>query len=161
MPRRRLIPDELSAELVRLYDGERYSHEAIAEWLKAEHDVAVCEETVRATLWRIKGAVEVERPDGSEPALEQEPAEPADALHVLRHQLARDAHVARVRYIREPGDSDAGKFYLGLQSLRVRLLVALRQAKAVGKGAVPVQPETPMQPTPLFVVNGKPVDLPS
>jgi hypothetical protein len=161
MPRRRLIPEELSTELLRLYDGERCTYEAIADWLKAEHDIAVSDEAVRATVWRIKGQAEQERPDNVEPAPEQEPADPADALQVIRYQLGRDARNARVRMIRDPGDADAGKLYVSIQSLRVRLLVALRQAKAVGKGAVPAAPEPPAVPAPRFLIGGKAVDLPS
>lgn len=162
MPPRRRIPDSLAPELVRLYEEEEYATEAIVEWLKSEYSLDACVQTVRRAIYRHKAQLDLQVPIEST-SDQVEPGDPEDALHRLRHQLARDAHVARLRVIRYPDDANAGRLYLGLQSLRVRVLVAL---KGGGRGMRPSKADAaaeaaagaaPKQPVARFVVGGKPV----
>lgn len=162
MPPRRRIPDSLAPELVRLYEEEQYASEAIVEWLKSEHALDASVDTVRRTIYRHKAQLDMQVPIESAPD-QVEPSDPEDALHRLRYQLARDAHVARLRVIRDPNDINAGKLYLGLQSLRVRVLVALKgsgrvmrpsKADAAAEAAAGAASK---QPVARFVVGGKPV----
>lgn len=156
MPRQRKIPDVLAPELIRLAEVEQLTYEAIAAWLADEHEIEASDNTVRRAIWRYKGIQDAARPEDEAPAPES--GDPEDALHSLRYQLARDAQVVRVRMIRDSSDGDAGKLYLGLQSLRVRLLCALRDKGRQTRGeAQKVPDQQPVQPVARFVVNGRPV----
>lgn len=130
---------------------EHYTLSAIADWLKTDRALDVTIGTVRQAIWRQKGKEDELRPDDLAPPIE--PADPEDVLQSLRYQLARDAHVARVRMIKDPSDGNAGKLYLGFQRLRVSLLCALRDKGRGAPGPQPQLPSKPPQPVATFVLR--------
>jgi hypothetical protein len=162
MPNSRRIPDELLPELLRMADVEMCTDYALAEHLRVKHGIECVDETVRRALWRERCKAEMRLP--VEQADPLDPAEPDEALQRLRYQLAVDASTMRCRVMRNSDDDNAHRLYLGLQSLRVRVLLALRARGAAGRGAGPQMPdaaEGKRQPVARFMVNGKPLVMPS
>jgi hypothetical protein len=158
----RKIPPELAPDIGRLVEVELYTYAAVAQHLEDEHALKVTAEAVRQFYWRWKAQDELSAPEGQIPPAD-EAVDPADALQAMRYTLAKDAATARRRLALDPQCKVTASLYLGLQSLRVRLLIALGAKGAARKVENETKPadEKPRQPVARFVVGGKPVVMPS